>query len=128
MTTATPKAGTTDQIRQVSASRRYRIPDILRGITLLSMTGYHLMWDLVYLYGVRALLHRLYLAAEHLLELYPAFGILLGVGETATAERYLCFLMRCAGDDCNGHFHAGATGGFRRFDFPRRGDAADDSD
>lgn len=61
MTTATPKAGTTDQIRQVSASRRYRIPDILRGITLLSMTGYHLMWDLVYLYGVRAPWYRSYI-------------------------------------------------------------------
>lgn len=37
-----------------SIPRRYRSLDILRGITLLSMIGYHTMWDLVYLYGLHA--------------------------------------------------------------------------
>ncbi len=31
--------------------KRYRFLDILRGITLISMIAYHLMWDLVYMYG-----------------------------------------------------------------------------
>ncbi len=31
--------------------KRYRILDSVRGLTLLSMTAYHAMWDLVYLFG-----------------------------------------------------------------------------
>ena len=34
--------------------RRLLFPDLLRGATLLSMIGFHGMWDAVYLYGVRA--------------------------------------------------------------------------
>ena len=32
---------------------RYKLPDSLRGLTLLSMVLYHGAWDLVYLFGVR---------------------------------------------------------------------------
>lgn len=32
--------------------RRYRLLDSIRGITLLSMTAYHAVWDLVYIFGV----------------------------------------------------------------------------
>ena len=32
---------------------RYPIPDALRGFSLLSMAGFHLTWDLIWLFGVR---------------------------------------------------------------------------
>lgn len=32
--------------------KRYRLLDIIRGITLLSMIAYHAVWDLVYIFGV----------------------------------------------------------------------------
>lgn len=44
----------TQPLLQNAAPHRYRSLDILRGITLLSMIGYHAMWDLVYLYGLHA--------------------------------------------------------------------------
>ena len=46
---------------QASTHRRYRSLDILRGLTLLSMAGYHLMWDLVYLFGIHAPWYRSYI-------------------------------------------------------------------
>lgn len=33
--------------------KRYRILDIIRGITILSMIAYHTIWDLVYIFGWR---------------------------------------------------------------------------
>lgn len=35
-------------------TRRYNLLDNLRGLTLISMIGYHAMWDLVYMFGVDA--------------------------------------------------------------------------
>lgn len=32
---------------------RYPLPDALRGFSLLSMAGFHLTWDLIWLFGVR---------------------------------------------------------------------------
>lgn len=37
-----------------STSTRYALLDELRGLDLISMMLYHGMWDLVYLFGVRA--------------------------------------------------------------------------
>ena len=38
----------------MSAKQRLHALDAIRGITLLSMIAYHAMWDLVYMFGVRA--------------------------------------------------------------------------
>lgn len=38
----------------MSAKKRLYALDSIRGITLLSMIAYHAMWDLVYMFGVRA--------------------------------------------------------------------------
>ena len=38
----------------MSAKQRLHALDSIRGITLLSMIAYHAMWDLVYMFGVRA--------------------------------------------------------------------------
>ena len=35
-------------------SKRIWQLDALRGVTLISMAAYHAMWDLVYLFGLRA--------------------------------------------------------------------------
>ncbi len=38
----------------MSTKTRLHALDVIRGITLLSMIAYHTMWDLVYMFGVRA--------------------------------------------------------------------------
>ena len=38
----------------MSEKQRLHALDAIRGITLLSMIAYHAMWDLVYMFGVRA--------------------------------------------------------------------------
>jgi len=37
---------------RTSEKKRYEYPDILRGVTLISMIFYHTMWDLVYIAGM----------------------------------------------------------------------------
>ena len=37
-----------------SPAPRYPLLDEMRGLALVSMMGYHAMWDLVYLFGVYA--------------------------------------------------------------------------
>ena len=32
---------------------RYHLLDFIRGITLISMLAYHLLWDLVYIFGIK---------------------------------------------------------------------------
>ena len=65
---------------------RYRLLDELRGLDLISMMLYHGMWDVVFLFGVARVVHRtpgLCVAAEHLLGLYPAFGLLPAAGASS---------------------------------------------
>ena len=63
---------------------RYRLLDELRGLDLISMMLYHGMWDVVFLFGVAQKWYTgrpgLCVAAEHLLGLYPAFGLLPAAG------------------------------------------------
>lgn len=40
-------------VTKTDRMQRYSLPDVIRGITLLSMIIYHGVWDLVYMYGVR---------------------------------------------------------------------------
>ena len=35
--------------------QRYWLLDSLRGLAIINMIAYHLMWDLVYIYGVKAI-------------------------------------------------------------------------
>ena len=65
---------------------RYRLLDELRGLDLISMMLYHGMWDVVFLFGVAQKWYtgrRACVAAEHLLGLYPAFGLLPAAGASS---------------------------------------------
>lgn len=66
---------------------RYRLLDELRGLDLISMMLYHGMWDVVFLFGVAQKWYTgrpgFVWAAEHLLGLYPAFGLLPAAGASS---------------------------------------------
>lgn len=49
----TKEKNTKKNMQKESSSRLYGL-DLIRGVTLLSMIGFHGMWDLVYLFGVSA--------------------------------------------------------------------------
>lgn len=48
---ANVRSSTADTIPRVTGTR-YRLLDVVRGVTLLNMMAYHLLYDLVYIFGV----------------------------------------------------------------------------
>ena len=62
--------------RKYTGNRRYGLLDTIRGITLCSMIGYHLSWDLVYLLGISWPWYHSSGAFYWQQDLYPAFRFL----------------------------------------------------
>ena len=53
MTTSTNEETQKNCPQNATQKVRYHLLDLIRGITLISMLAYHLLWDLVYIFGVK---------------------------------------------------------------------------
>ena len=115
-------AKTTPMARTAGKSGRIWELDALRGATLISMAAYHGMWDLVYLFGLRADWYSEtpgYLWQQSICWCFILLsGFCWGLGRRPV-KRADGLRRRSAGDSCHPAGHAGRTGGFRGPDADR---------